>query len=323
MKAQRKRHIDTTSRFDHLIPKSVQKDTVIVGSGKAKLEDTLQLMQLVVRETTRDTVLLAKRFKSNHVNDVCRKIWEFVYRHIQYKMDKTGVEQVRRPSRTWADRFSGVDCDCYTVFIGSILTNLGIPFKMRITKYGGKHHFQHVYPIVPIANGHITIDCVADQFNYEVPFSEKKDIRAIGSFEINGLGTLSGVDIADISLDALEESPIPLREVISPKNIKPNCTASNENTKLPMAAKSGRVLSPFRLDDGTQIKTLTPEKDFNLFSFIILSGISIAAGFGVLKLLTGNARNKKSQNAGTRRTRNSSNNKMKSMTSNKKKSMTS
>lgn len=218
MKATSKRHINTTTRFDHLIPKSVQKDTIVVGTGKAKLEDTLQLMQLVIRETLPDSQKLADKLKGSSLIDTCKNIWEFVYQHIQYKMDKTGIEQVRRPSRTWADRFTGVDCDCYTVFIGSILTNLGISFKMRITKYGGKHHFQHVYPIVPTANGHITMDCVTDLFNYEVPYSEKRDIIPTSkNIMIDGLGTLSGVDMTDISLDALEESSIPLRKIIVSK----------------------------------------------------------------------------------------------------------
>ncbi|WP_299221308.1 transglutaminase-like domain-containing protein [uncultured Aquimarina sp.] len=292
MKANSKRHIRTTKSFDHLIPKSVQKDTIIVGSDKAKLEDTLQLMQLILRETLQDTQKLAVKLKGHNLSDTCKNIWNFVYQHIQYKMDKTGVEQVRRPSRTWADRMTGVDCDCYTVFIGSILTNLGIPFKMRITKYGGKHHFQHVYPIVPTPNGHIVIDCVADQFNYEVPYSEKQDIEAGGSFSINGLGTLSGVDMADISLDALEESPIPLRKIIHHKRMIQNSSIPIQETKQRVQNKKGQVLSPFRLDDGKQIKTISPKKDFNLLNFLILSGISVAAGIGVLKLLTGSAKSK-------------------------------
>ncbi|WP_378182013.1 hypothetical protein [Aquimarina sp. SS2-1] len=293
MKAQHKRHINATTSFDHLIPKSVGRDEVIVGSGKAKLEDTLQLMKLVIQDTLSDTRMLAAILKGSDVTDTSRNIWDFVYQHIQYKMDKTGVEQVRRPSRTWADRMTGVDCDCYTVFIGSILTNLGIPFKMRITKYGGKHHFQHVYPIVPTSNGHITIDCVADQFNYEVPYSEKQDIvLAKRNISIDGLGTLSGVDMADISLDALEESPIPLHKIISHKKLPQVIADHSKEIKPFVIDKKGKVLSPFRLDNGKQIKTITPKKDFNLLNFLILSGISVAAGIGVLKLLTESARNK-------------------------------
>ncbi|MBA2611318.1 MAG: hypothetical protein H0U95_05050 [Bacteroidetes bacterium] len=45
----------------------------------------------------------------------------------------------------------------------------------RITKYK-ENFFQHIYPIVPIGNGkYITMDCVVDNFNYEEPYSEKKD----------------------------------------------------------------------------------------------------------------------------------------------------
>ncbi|WP_299432072.1 hypothetical protein [uncultured Aquimarina sp.] len=307
MKANGKRHIHTTKSFDHLIPQSVQKDTVVVGSGKAKLEDTLQLMQLVVRETLQDTQKLAVKLKGHNLLDTCNNIWNFLYQHIQYKIDKTGVEQVRRPSRTWADRMTGVDCDCYTVFIGSILTNLGIPFKMRITKYGGKHHFQHVYPIVPTPNGHITIDCVADQFNYEVPYSEKQDIEAIGSFSIHGLGTLSGVDIVDISLDALEQPSMPLRKIVNHKRILHNCPVPIQETKQFAQNKKGQVLSPFRLDNGKQIKTISPKKDFNLLNFLILSGISVAAGIGVLKLLARNTKNK--TGSARNKTRNASNKK--------------
>ena len=296
MKAQNKRHINPTSKYDHLLPTSVGRDTVIVGAGKAKLEDTLELMQQVIVETLNDTKLLAEKFKSNSTFDTCKKIWDFVYRHIQYTMDKTGIEQVRRPSRTWADRIKGVDCDCYTVFIGSILTNLGIPFKMRITKYGGKHHFQHVYPIVPTTNGHITLDCVTDRFNYEVRFSEKQDIVLTNKIKnLNGFGILSGVDIADISLNALSASPIPLREVIPDKEIKTTCTTPIANPKDRMAHKSGHVLSPFRLDDNTSIKTISTNKEFNLLNFLILSGISVAAGIGVLQLLSRKVKNKNSK----------------------------
>ena len=91
------------------------------------------------------------------------------------KKDAEGYEQIRSPARAWHDRFSGVDCDCYSVFISSILSNLGIAHTLRITKYQ-RDYFQHIYPIVPFQNGYITIDCVTDRFNYEVPFSEKKII---------------------------------------------------------------------------------------------------------------------------------------------------
>ena len=316
MKAQNKRHIRATKSFDHLIPQSIQKDTVVVGSGKAKLEDTLQLMQVVVQQTKKDTEKLSKVLKGTTKVDTCKRIWDFVYQHIQYKMDKTGIEQVRRPSRTWSDRMTGVDCDCYTVFIGSILTNLGIPFTMRITKYGGKHHFQHVYPIVPTPNGYITMDCVTDQFNHEVPFSEKQDIVLTKKIiNINGLGSLSGVDMADIELNALEQPSIPLRKVIQQKRRLPSPAIPDRNAKLPVAERKGRVSSPFRFEDGKKLKTRNSKKNFNLLNFLILSGISVAAGIGVLKLLSTKTKGKtgstKSKNTSNTKDTNKSNKKTK------------
>ena len=219
MEAFRRRRIRPGREYDKLFPVSTKQDTVVKGEGKAKLHHTIKLIKSLVEETKNDTRVIAPIFKGKDLEETCRKIWTFVYQHIQYKKDEAGIEQVRRPSRTWADRYEGVDCDCYTVFISSILSNLKIPHKVRITKYGGKSHFQHIYPVVPkngnisqelnkASNDYFTIDCVADLPNYEVPFSEFRDF-AMGdnmlSGEINGfgLGEVSGVDLADLMSDDL------------------------------------------------------------------------------------------------------------------------
>jgi hypothetical protein len=219
MEALRHRRIRPGREYDKLFPLSIKQDTVVKGKGKAKLHHTINLIKSLVAETKNDTKVIAPIFKGKDLEETCRNIWNFVYKHIQYKKDEAGIEQVRRPSRTWADRYEGVDCDCYTVFISSILTNLKIPHKVRITKYGGKSHFQHIYPIVPkdgntsqelnkSTSGYFTIDCVADYPNYEVPFSEFRDFTMgdnLLSGEINGIrfGEVSGVDSADLLSDNL------------------------------------------------------------------------------------------------------------------------
>ena len=286
MQAQTKRHIQPGYRYDALLPKSMGADVVIVGPGKARLKDTLNLMKAILKETTADTALLATKLKGNNVLATCRNIWDFVYHHIQYKMDATGIEQVRRPSRTWADRSTGVDCDCYTVFIGSILTNLGIPFVIRITKYGGKKHFQHVYPVVVGSGKPIPIDCVADRFNYEVPYSEKKDIAVDGPVILQDISGLSGVDTVAIPLDALQQKRIPLHQIqytSFPSACIPVKSVAVQPHKA--SAKSAKLLSPYRLEDQRTHETLSSKKEWNWLHLAILSGISVAAGIGILKLL--------------------------------------
>jgi hypothetical protein len=107
--------------------------------------------------------------------DACKKLWYFIKEHIGYKKDEPGKEQVRSPRRLFWEKIG--DCDCYTVFISACvsLLNKGEKIMLRITKYG-KPHFQHIYPVVITSGGeHIAMDCVTEKFNYEEPYTEKKD----------------------------------------------------------------------------------------------------------------------------------------------------
>ena len=261
MKALRKRHIRPGYQFDKIIPRSIEQDSVIRSEGKARLHHTINLIKQLVPETKSDTKLLASHLKGSDLKSTCKNIWDFVYNHIQYERDKTGVEQVRRPSRAWADRKKGVDCDCYSVFISSILTNLGIPHKLRITKYGGKQHFQHIYPIVPHGSSHITMDCVTDQFDHEVPFSGFRDFDMddpAPEGEINGLQEISGVDSLDLIMNGLDSprtrrGTFPLRQLTAespPKQkrltIKPVATQSviPQKESLPRAIKTNARPQP-------------------------------------------------------------------------------
>jgi hypothetical protein len=173
METKYQRNLQSGENFNHFFPKANGKNITI--KGNADVSHTLALIPKVVHETLHHTAQLAQHLKANNLNETCKNIWDFVYQHIAYRKDEDGKEQVRSPARVWQDRKQGVDCDCYTTFISSILTNLNIPHVYRITKYF-KPHFQHIYPIVPLSNGkYITIDCVVEQYNYEEPFSEKKD----------------------------------------------------------------------------------------------------------------------------------------------------
>ncbi|MFH0895397.1 MAG: hypothetical protein V2A54_13255 [Bacteroidota bacterium] len=158
----------------------------------AEVEETVDLMKKVVWKYLDDTKKIAPYLKGKTVEETCRNIWNFLYHHIQYKLDKKGLEELRRPARSWWERQTGIDCDCFSIFVSSILTNLKIPHQFRITRYD-LDSFQHVYVIVPTGNsaGHYIIDCVLSRFNLEKPFSEKKDF----TMSLNGINVavLSGV----------------------------------------------------------------------------------------------------------------------------------
>lgn len=189
-----RRKILEGSQYDRLFPTAIGKtDTVLKNAG---VDDTVKFIPDVVRDTAFHTAGLARMLKRATLDQTCGAIWDFVYRHIQYRKDADGYEQIRSPARTWRDRKSGVDCDCYSVFISSLLTNLGISHKLRITKYH-RPYFQHIYPVVPLPNGgSIIIDCVTNKYNFEVPYSEKQDysmdLQYLSGFEERGADIVFG-----------------------------------------------------------------------------------------------------------------------------------
>lgn len=192
MEANRKRNIRIGEQYTHLFPTAEGANKTI--RKNANVSHTVEFIPKVVHQTLHHTKALANQLKGLTVYETCKNIWHFVYQHIAYKKDQEGYEQIRSPARAWHDRQKGVDCDCYSVFISSILTNLSVPHILRITKYH-RDYFQHIYPVVVLQGKEIPIDCVTDQFNYEVPYSEKKDypmdLQYLNGFD-GDLGQLYG-----------------------------------------------------------------------------------------------------------------------------------
>lgn len=198
MEALTNRKISTSREYDYLFPAATNKTKTVLQD--ATLEDTIAFIHKVVQGTLAQTKELAVTLKGATTYETCSNIWYFVYKNVAYRKDEDGLEQIRSPRRTWRDRKAGVDCDCYSTFISSILTNLHIPHSLRITKYR-KNYFQHIYPIVPNGNRFIPIDCVTDRFNYEVPFSEKKDIQ----MDLQYLDGLQGIRGDDLVFEGYED----------------------------------------------------------------------------------------------------------------------
>lgn len=177
MEARSQRQIESGAGYDRYFPLPARRDPIV--KRDASVFDTVDMVKKVVRETLEDTRQIAPLLKGATLRETCSNIWHFVYRYIRYRRDKPGTEQVRRPARAWADRRMGVDCDCYTVFISSVLLNLGIAHTYRITEYASKGYYQHIYPVVLAgqagAERQITLDCVKDEFDAEEPYTKKKD----------------------------------------------------------------------------------------------------------------------------------------------------
>jgi len=256
MEANRKRNIKSGKEYDHLFPEAAGNNATI--RKNANVYHTVAFIPKVVNETLFQTKELANQLSRNNIYETCKNIWHFVYQHINYKKDAPGYEQIRSPARAWHDRFTGVDCDCYSVFISSILSNLGIPHILRITKYH-RDYFQHIYPVVPFQNGFITIDCVTDQFNYEVPFSEKKDypmdLQYLNGFEDPNTMYESGDGMAELGrilqkrMGQTSKKSAPAKKGFKPALLKKSLPGLLKKKKLALPAQDDPAANPVTLEN--------------------------------------------------------------------------
>jgi hypothetical protein len=196
MEATKKRALRPGHEFDALIPKSLNRTRVV--DKWATTDNTVKLCLETIRKEAASMKPLAERLRGATVEATCRAIWNWVYQHVGYERDTPGYEQIRTPARSWADRQRGVDCDDYSVLIGSLLLALNIPFQLRVTAYKGG--WQHIYPIVPKSGDagdtldqarrgeYIVLDDVTDQYDYEVRYTKKKDYNLMQLESLSGFG---------------------------------------------------------------------------------------------------------------------------------------
>ena len=191
-------------QYNHLVRKAEGKDLYLkTGNVLETVESCIDLVASHYREVEG----LAKALQADSLKNTCRNIFNFAYSYLQYQKDGNGTEQLRTPARSWldgqikykqkGDADSGIDCDDYAIFCGSILKCLGIPFKFRITKYDGKNNYQHIYVFVPDigdSEDEIIIDPVLSRFDYQKPYSaEKSDFNMSPITMVAGIHGISGL----------------------------------------------------------------------------------------------------------------------------------
>ncbi len=196
------RTIKDGSQYDELFPAANLKDTIVNPNGTVKY--TVEQMEKVVQDNHWQVAKIAKKLEGKDVSETLKNVWDFGFNFFKYKLDKDGTEELRTPARSWHDgqilarnpatfKKAGIDCDCYSILVASILTELGIKYKLRVTKYSAG--WQHVYVVIPTPNKpHLNwiVDCVLDKFNIEKTYSDKFD------YTMNGLKGL-GIPVAILS----------------------------------------------------------------------------------------------------------------------------
>lgn len=162
------------------IKPSTQAEEVLFADG-----DTDDIVSVILhgdRLAAPFTADFAPYFRSGATITTGQKVWDFVKSNIRYKKDKNGHERIKSPGKLWADKEG--DCKSMSIFVASILQNLGIPYKYRFAHYPNPSRpwdkdVNHVFVVAMDATGReIPIDPVADRYNYEEPYEFSYDHEA-------------------------------------------------------------------------------------------------------------------------------------------------
>ncbi|MEO0873812.1 MAG: transglutaminase domain-containing protein [Bacteroidota bacterium] len=149
------------------IKPSDQKETIEFTSGG--LDDIIKVILKADRESAQWTKDFAPLLRKGDDYSTLRNIWDFVRRNIRYVADRTGYEKIKSPGATWASRYA--DCKGMSVFVGSILRNLGYDYYYKVVFYDKNRPEQgHIYPVVLLGDQEIIIDAVHYRFDEEVPY---------------------------------------------------------------------------------------------------------------------------------------------------------
>lgn len=140
------------------------------------IQDTITTMHAIVRGTLYQTKSLAKQLYSADRRQALMNLFKYIVDNFKYKNDELGLEQLREPARSLKDRKTGVDCDCFSILIASVLTNWNIPFVFRVVAYKEEKGLSHVYPMAILDNEAVALDVVSRKFNYQKEYLYKIDV---------------------------------------------------------------------------------------------------------------------------------------------------
>lgn len=168
------------SNYDGFFKPATNKNS-LKGWG---LNDTKKLIADICRNHYKECAAIAKHLKAETKLQSAFNLWHWLHHNIRYEYDREGREEVRTPSRTWADRHRGVDCDCLSVFVWCVLKCMGYNPAFELAAFRNKPAYSHIY----INLDGIVVDRVWYVFNSRPPFITKTELFKVGM--LDNLGQL-------------------------------------------------------------------------------------------------------------------------------------
>lgn len=152
--------------YDHLVSPP---------SGKLYPREDINILyapekiRTITLESYKQVEKLSKHLYDPDITQFAANIWHFCKKNFNYLQDDPNIDQYREPARSWKDK--KIDCDCFTIFAGSLLLCAGFPCQaVMIGRFNDD--FSHIYvgigshsnPDGSVSGG-IAIDPVMELFN--------------------------------------------------------------------------------------------------------------------------------------------------------------
>lgn len=154
------------------------------GFEKATLDELVNACQ-----NYRQVERLAAHLQDPDEVQTAFNIWHWLHTNVRYNYDAPGEEEIRTPARVWADRESGVDCDCLAVFTACLLICMGYKPKFEIVAFNDSPTYSHIY----VNLDGVAIDRVLPVFMARPQNITKTKIMEIPVYELSGIGRCNGL----------------------------------------------------------------------------------------------------------------------------------
>ncbi|HMN89074.1 MAG TPA: transglutaminase domain-containing protein [Saprospiraceae bacterium] len=202
--------ISARSAGKYIAPTS-NLETIVFKNGG--IDDIVEVILFADKVGTPFTSALAEKLKGETDEDTLRNVFYFANRNFKYVRDRVGKEVVKSPGKFWKDRRG--DCKSYSVFIGSLLQNLGFKYKYRVAFYDPTMPDQgHIYPIAYAGKKKYVLDAIPlndfkphRKFDDEVKFWKAYDYQPKrGQFNLETEPRISGASVNGFWKDFLSSS---------------------------------------------------------------------------------------------------------------------
>ena len=210
----------------------MQQPWEVLVKENATVGDTLNLISSAIRNYYQSPFVLQKVKELNPTGDkyhFMKRLFDDVCKKVKYVLDPEGHEKVYTPERTY--REGKGDCKKMTVAIASVLKAAGIEPYLKHVYYTNGENWTHIYVVVPLGDGYVTLDPVNDcKFDTEVEHSKET------IFDINGK------IIKDMNLSMMGAKP-------GVKQVQPTIKPKGNNCPCPVDKKgsSGSLMAGISL----------------------------------------------------------------------------